>query len=83
MLFIDIMVGEINKVQFRKLGDLSVPVIGMGTYVSFDVSSENDIGVRHKIIDECIEHGVTLLDSSPMYGHAERVIHRIRFLAEG
>ena len=38
--------------QFRKLGDLSVPVIGMGTYVSFDVGSGSDIDVRHKIIDE-------------------------------
>ena len=60
--------------QFRNLGNLSVPVIGMGTYISFDVSSQSDIDVRHKIIDQCIEHGVTLLDSSPMYGQAERVI---------
>ena len=33
-----------------------------------------DIAVRRQIIDQCLRHQVTLIDSSPMYGHSEGVI---------
>lgn len=60
--------------EFRKLGSIDVPVIGMGTYKTFDVESDEDIGVRRQIVQECVKHQVTFIDSSPMYGHAEKVI---------
>jgi diketogulonate reductase-like aldo/keto reductase len=60
--------------EIRNLDGISVPVIGMGTFRSFDVSSEADVEIRHEIISNCIETGVTFIDSSPMYGDAERVI---------
>ena len=60
--------------EFRKLSSLQVPAMGMGTYSTFDVTSESDISVRHQIIENCIEHDVTFVDSSPMYGNSEKVV---------
>ncbi len=61
--------------EYRRLGgELDVPVIGMGTWLTFDVSSESDLAVRRDIVGECVSHGVTLIDSSPMYGKSEAVI---------
>ena len=60
--------------EFRKLGGLRVSAVGMGTYRTFDVASEADISVRRQIIDNCIAHRTTFLDSSPMYGESEKVI---------
>ena len=61
--------------EHRRLGGgLDVPVIGMGTWLTFDVSSDRELAVRRNIIDECVAHGVTLIDSSPMYGKSEEVI---------
>ncbi|MDA0768704.1 MAG: aldo/keto reductase [Chloroflexi bacterium] len=60
--------------EYRKIGHIDVSAIGMGTYRSFDVRSERDIEVRRDIIANCLETGLSLIDSSPMYGNAERVI---------
>jgi aryl-alcohol dehydrogenase-like predicted oxidoreductase len=60
--------------EFRQLGNLRVPVIGLGTARTFDVSAERDIAVRRQIIERCIASQVTFVDSSPMYGQSERVI---------
>ena len=62
--------------EFRKLAYLRVPTIGMGTWKTFDVGSERDLAVRRKIINECLGHGVTFIDSSPMYGRSEEVVGR-------
>lgn len=55
----------------RRLGRtrLDVPVIGMGTWRTFDTSA----GRRH-IVDEALAAGITLFDSSPMYGRAETTV---------
>ena len=61
--------------EYRRLGgEVDVPIIGMGTWQTFDVGSDSDLAVRRHIIDECLAHGVTLIDSSPMYGKSEAVI---------
>jgi aryl-alcohol dehydrogenase-like predicted oxidoreductase len=60
--------------EIRKLGPLPVAAIGLGTARTFDVTSARDIVVRRQIIDRCLAHQVTLIDSSPMYGHSEEVI---------
>ena len=52
----------------------TIPVIGMGTSRTFDVSS--DIAERAKlaeVVSIFFERGGTLIDSSPMYGNAEDV----------
>ncbi len=46
----------------------------MGTWKTFDVVSERDVAVRSRIIDECLAHDVTFIDSSPMYGRSELVV---------
>jgi aryl-alcohol dehydrogenase-like predicted oxidoreductase len=60
--------------EFRKLAGLQVAAIGLGTARTFDVTAPDDIAVRRQIIDQCLAQRVTLIDSSPMYGHSEEVI---------
>ena len=60
--------------EFRKLGKIDVSVIGLGTLRAFDVTEDDDIGVRNEIINNCLAHQVNLIDSSPFYGQAEEVV---------
>jgi aryl-alcohol dehydrogenase-like predicted oxidoreductase len=60
--------------EIRKLGRLQVSAIGLGTARTFDVTSAHDVAVRRQIIDRCVAEQVSLIDSSPMYGHSEEVI---------
>jgi len=55
---------------FGKTG-LSVPVIGMGTWQSYDVRDRADV---QPVTDAILERGATFVDTSPMYGAAERVL---------
>lgn len=57
----------------RRLGasGLEVPVIGMGTWQTFDVH-ESDL--VQPVTDAALSHGATFFDSSPMYGAAERML---------
>jgi aryl-alcohol dehydrogenase-like predicted oxidoreductase len=58
-------------VERRQLGrtGISVPVIGMGTWRTFDTSED-----RRPLVDAALEEGFDLFDSSPMYGRAEAVL---------
>jgi aryl-alcohol dehydrogenase-like predicted oxidoreductase len=51
---------------------LDVPVIGMGTSRTFDVPAVD--ATRQAVTDAAIDHGATFVDSSPMYGNAERIL---------
>ena len=55
----------------RPLGrtGLHVPVIGMGTWRTFDTSED-----RTPLVETAIAANVNLFDSSPMYGRAEQVL---------
>ncbi|HEY3060655.1 MAG TPA: aldo/keto reductase [Chloroflexota bacterium] len=57
----------------RALGSsgMLVPVVGMGTWKTFDVTRAED---RREVLDVALECGSNLVDSSPMYGRAERVL---------
>jgi aryl-alcohol dehydrogenase-like predicted oxidoreductase len=63
-------------VERRALGSsgLVVPVVGMGTWKTFDVRGAEVESERHRIADAAIDGGATFFDSSPMYGEAERVL---------
>ena len=53
----------------------AVPVIGLGTWKVFDVGESTSVRKGPKaVLDEFVKLGGTLVDSSPMYGRAERVI---------
>ena len=58
-------------VERRPLGrtGLHVPVIGMGTWRTFDTNED-----RAPLVDTAVTAGVNLFDSSPMYGRAEQVL---------
>jgi aryl-alcohol dehydrogenase-like predicted oxidoreductase len=60
----------------RALGrsGLMVPVVGMGTWKTFDVRGPQDEAQARAVVDTALEHGSTFFDSSPMYGEAERVL---------
>ncbi|MBV9232386.1 MAG: aldo/keto reductase [Chloroflexi bacterium] len=60
----------------RKLGatGLQVPVIGMGTWRTFDVSGEPARKNARAIVDAALAAEVNFFDSSPMYGAAEQIL---------
>ena len=59
--------------EHRTLGKtgLQVPVVGMGTWRTFDVQGEKALKNARRVIDNALASDVTFLDSSPMYGAAE------------
>jgi len=59
--------------ETRPLGGsgLTVPVVGMGTWQTFDV---RDPAAVQPVTDAALAGGATFFDSSPMYGRAERVL---------
>src|SRR2546426_11934127 len=61
--------------EARALGKtgLSVPVIGMGTWQSYDVRDPAEV---QPVTDAVLERGATFVDTSPMYGAAEHVLAR-------
>lgn len=60
----------------RALGScgFDVPVVGMGTWKTFDVSDPRDVVHATAIVQRAIDGGANFFDSSPMYGEAERVL---------
>ena len=62
--------------ESRALGNsgLTVPVIGMGTWATFDVRGAGNEAQARAVVDTALENGTTLFDSSPMYGESERVL---------
>jgi aryl-alcohol dehydrogenase-like predicted oxidoreductase len=56
----------------RPFAGLEVPVVGMGTSRTFDVPDVDD--ARQAVTDNAVLHGATFVDSSPMYGNAERIV---------
>lgn len=61
--------------EHRRLGNdgIEVSAVGLGTWRVLDVRgpAEED---RHEVVRAALDAGVTLFDSSPMYGEAERVL---------
>jgi aryl-alcohol dehydrogenase-like predicted oxidoreductase len=51
-----------------------VPVVGMGTSRTLDVRGRAAEATSRRIVEEALELGANLFDSSPMYGEAERVL---------
>ena len=60
----------------RTLGQagFDVPVVGMGTWRTFDVTAPAAAAGRRTVVDAALRDGTNLFDSSPMYGAAERVL---------
>lgn len=53
----------------------SIPVIGLGTWQTFDVgNSETERAPLKEVLKVLIDHGGSVIDSSPMYGRSEKVV---------
>ena len=63
--------------EYRKLGNLDVSAIGLGTLRTFDVTDDDAISVRRQIVDNCLGSDVNLIDTAAWYGHAEAVVGEI------
>ena len=63
--------------EFRKLGNLDVSTIGLGTLRTFDVTGEEAIAVRSQIVDNCLGNDINLIDTAAWYGNAEQVLGEI------
>jgi aryl-alcohol dehydrogenase-like predicted oxidoreductase len=53
---------------------LEVPVVGMGTWRTFDVDGAEEHA--RSIVDHALASGANFFDTSPMYGEAEQVLGR-------
>ena len=60
----------------RTLGKtgLVVPVVGMGTWKTFNVRGAQAEENARRIVEQALAVGANFFDSSPMYGEAERVL---------
>lgn len=55
-----------------------IPVIGMGTWITFDIGSDVEaLETRQQVLQAFFDGGGALVDSSPMYGSAEWVLGRL------
>jgi aryl-alcohol dehydrogenase-like predicted oxidoreductase len=64
----------VEKRTFGATG-LDVPVVGLGTWQVFDIFDDRQ-EIASSVVDAAFEHGATVVDSSPMYGRAERILGR-------
>ena len=55
---------------------LDVPVVGMGTWRTFDVDGEAAEARTRQVLGVALDGGARVFDTSPMYGRAERVLAR-------
>lgn len=52
-----------------------IPVVGLGTWQTFDVgNNENDRVALKAVLKTLVEKGGSVVDSSPMYGSSEKVV---------
>ena len=51
-----------------------LPVVGLGTWQTFDVPGDHAYPTLKRVLGTLAGAGSTVIDSSPMYGRAERVI---------
>jgi aryl-alcohol dehydrogenase-like predicted oxidoreductase len=54
---------------------LAVPVIGLGTWATFDLPAGQE-AIAAEVVAASLDAGVRVVDSSPMYGRAEKVLGR-------
>ena len=61
---------KVNKRTIPSSGE-NLPVIGLGTWQTFDTNGS--VANLQEIVRLFVEYGGTVIDSSPMYGNAEKV----------
>jgi aryl-alcohol dehydrogenase-like predicted oxidoreductase len=69
--------GAATTIEERPLGQTSglrVPAVGMGTWQTLDARGAAAEERAHRVVHEALDAGTRFVDSSPMYGAAERVL---------
>ena len=64
----------IDERPLGRTSGLTVPAVGMGTWQTLDVRGEAAERGAHEVVAEALDAGARFVDSSPMYGEAERVL---------
>jgi aryl-alcohol dehydrogenase-like predicted oxidoreductase len=64
----------IDRRPLGRTSGLTVPAVGMGTWQTLDVRGAAAEREAHAIVAEALDVGARFVDSSPMYGEAERVL---------
>jgi len=64
----------IDERPLGRTSGLTVPAVGMGTWQTFDVDGGAAEARAGEIVSEALDAGARFMDSSPMYGEAERVL---------
>jgi aryl-alcohol dehydrogenase-like predicted oxidoreductase len=66
----------VPDVPRRRLGrsNVEVSAVGLGTWQVLDARDRKQEEARHEVVQAALDAGITLFDSSPMYGEAERVL---------
>ena len=64
----------IDERPLGRTSGLTVPAVGMGTWQTLDVRGQEAERRAQGIVAEALDAGARLVDSSPMYGEAERVL---------
>lgn len=55
-----------------------LPIVGIGTWQVFDIAgSPRELDERAAIVSALLDHGGSVIDTSPMYNRAERVIGNV------
>jgi len=66
--------GAILKKAIPSTGE-QIPVVGLGTWITFNVGNDEKLrAARAQVMQTFCDRGVTLIESSPMYGSSESVI---------
>lgn len=61
-----------QEVERRRLAGVEVPCVGLGTSQRLEAAAR--AGVERDVVGGALDRGVTVFDSSPMYGQAERLL---------
>ncbi len=66
---------HINTRPIRGTPAVHLPVVGLGTWQTFDIGASEEGRVPLKeVLKVLSDHGGTVIDSSPMYGRSEEVV---------
>jgi aryl-alcohol dehydrogenase-like predicted oxidoreductase len=66
----------VQRRRIPRTGEL-VPCVGLGTSRTLDVDPDGDLGGLVEVMRIFLAAGGAVVDSSPMYGHAETVVGRL------
>ena len=69
--------GTVSRRAIPSSGE-PLPVVGLGTSGVFDEeATPENLAARREIVAAMVEHGASVIDTSPMYGRAEAVVGRV------